>query len=167
MKVNMDSPPVFSTALKSESVSLYADAEHLRTDILSSVGVFLGLLLIKLTGIHLLDPIVAIIVALVIFRAGFSISKSTMNNLLDCSLPESDLKAIDDILDTFKAQGIVGYKDLRARRLGPQKSITLTLIFPKDMTIFNCHTICDSVERELKNRLGDVTSSIHLEPDKF
>lgn len=42
-----------------------------------------------------------------------------MNNLLDCSLPESDLKAIDDILD--KAQGIVGYKDLRARRLGPQK----------------------------------------------
>ena len=158
---------LFKVAKKSESVSLYADAEHLRTDILSSVGVFLGLLLIKLTEIHLLDPIVAIIVALVIFRAGFSISKSTMNNLLDCSLPESDLKAIDDILDTFKAQGIVGYKDLRARRLGPQKSITLTLIFPKDMTIFNCHTICDSVERELKNRFGDVTSSIHLEPDKF
>lgn len=99
---------------------MYADAEHLRTDILSSVGVFLGLLLIKLTEIHLLDPIVAIIVALVILEQVFNF-KSTMNNLLDCSLPESDLKAIDDILDTFKAQGIVGYKDLRARRLGPQK----------------------------------------------
>lgn len=157
---------LFKVAKTSDSISLYADAEHLRTDILSSLGVFLGLLLIKVTGIHLLDPIIAIIVACIIFRAGFSISKSTMNNLLDCSLPESDLKTIDDILEASKAQGIVGYKDLRARRLGPQKSITLTLIFPKDMTIYNCHTICDSVEKELKKKLGDVVSSIHLEPSK-
>lgn len=157
---------LFKVAKTSDSISLYADAEHLRTDILSSLGVFLGLLLIKVTGIHLLDPIIAIIVACIIFRAGFSISKSTMNNLLDCSLPESDLKTIDDILKASKAQGIVGYKDLRARRLGPQKSITLTLIFPKDMTIYNCHTICDSVEKELKKKLGDVVSSIHLEPSK-
>ena len=157
---------LFRVAKTSDSISLYADAEHLRTDILSSLGVFLGLLLIKVTGIHLLDPIIAIIVACIIFRAGFSISKSTMNNLLDCSLPESDLKTIDDILESSKAQGIVGYKDLRARRLGPQKSITLTLIFPKDMTIYNCHTICDSVEKELKKKLGDVVSSIHLEPSK-
>lgn len=157
---------LFKVAKTSDSISLYADAEHLRTDILSSLGVFLGLLLIKVTGIHLLDPIIAIIVACIIFRAGFSISKSTMNNLLDCSLPESDLKTIDDILESSKAQGIVGYKDLRARRLGPQKSITLTLIFPKDMTIYNCHTICDSVEKELKKKLGDVVSSIHLEPSK-
>lgn len=157
---------LFRVAKTSDSISLYADAEHLRTDILSSLGVFLGLLLIKITGIHLLDPIIAIIVACIIFRAGFSISKSTMNNLLDCSLPESDLKTIDDILESSKTKGIVGYKDLRARRLGPQKSITLTLIFPKDMTIYNCHTICDSVEKELKKRLGDVVSSIHLEPSK-
>ena len=157
---------LFKVAKTSDSISLYADAEHLRTDIWSSLGVFLGLLLIKVTGIHLLDPIIAIIVACIIFRAGFSISKSTMNNLLDCSLPESDLKTIDDILESSKAQGIVGYKDLRARRLGPQKSITLTLIFPKDMTIYNCHTICDSVEKELKKKLGDVVSSIHLEPSK-
>ena len=157
---------LFKVAKTSDSISLYADAEHLRTDILSSLGVFLGLLLIKVTGIHLLDPIIAIIVACIIFRAGFSISKSTMNNLLDCSLPESDLKTIDDILESSKTQGIVGYKDLRARRLGPQKSITLTLIFPKDMTIYNCHTICDSVEKELKKKLGDVVSSIHLEPSK-
>ena len=90
---------LFKVAKTSDSISLYADAEHLRTDILSSLGVFLGLLLIKVTGIHLLDPIIAIIVACIIFRAGFSISKSTMNNLLDCSLPESDLKTIDDILE--------------------------------------------------------------------
>lgn len=156
---------LFKVAKDSESVSLYADAEHLRTDILSSLGVFIGLLLIKLTGIHLLDPIIAIIVAIIIFRAGLSISISTMNNLLDCSLPECDLHAICKILETFKSKGITGYKDLRARRLGPQKSIEVTLLFPKDMTICNCHTICDSIEKELKTELGDITSSIHLEPD--
>ena len=156
---------LFKVAKDSDSVSLYADAEHLRTDILSSLGVFIGLLLIKLTGIHLLDPIIAIIVAIIIFRAGLSISISTMNNLLDCSLPECDLHAICKILETFKSKGITGYKDLRARRLGPQKSIEVTLLFPKDMTICNCHTICDSIEKELKTELGDITSSIHLEPD--
>ena len=109
---------LFKVAKDSESVSLYADAEPLRTDILSSLGVFIGLLLIKLTGIHLLDPIIAIIVAIIIFRAGLSISISTMNNLLDCSLPECDLHAICKILETFKSKGITGYKDLRARRLG-------------------------------------------------
>ena len=86
-----------------------------------------------------------------------------MNNLLDCSLPECDLNAICKILE--KSKGITGYKDLRARRLGPQKSIEVTLLFPKDMTICNCHTICDSIEKELKTELGDITSSIHLEPD--
>lgn len=156
---------LFRVAKRSDSVSLFADAEHLRTDVLSSLGVFVGLLVIKLTGIYILDPIIAIIVAVIIFEAGFSISKRTMDNLLDCSLPEEDINNICNILDGCKANGIIGFKDLKARRLGPQKSIEVTLIFPKDMTILNCHNICDQIEHKLSKNLGDVTSSIHLEPE--
>lgn len=156
---------LFRVAKKADSVSLFADAEHLRTDVLSSLGVFVGLLIIKLTGISILDPIIAIIVALIIFKAGFSISKRTMDNLLDCSLPEEDINNICEILNDCKTHGILGFKDLKARRLGPQKSIEVTLIFPKDMTIYCCHTICDTIEHKLIQDLGDVSSSIHLEPE--
>lgn len=156
---------LFRVAKKADSVSLFADAEHLRTDVLSSLGVFAGLLIIKLTGISILDPIIAIIVALIIFKAGFSISKRTMDNLLDCSLPEEEMNNICEILNNCKSNGIIGFKDLKARRLGPQKSIEVTLIFPKDMTIYCCHAICDAIEHKLIQNLGDVTSSIHLEPE--
>lgn len=155
---------LFNVAKKTDSVSLFADAEHLRTDVLSSLGVFVGLLVIQFTGIKILDPIIAIIVALIIFEAGFSISKRTMDNLLDCSLPEEDMMNIQSILEECKTHGIVGFKDLKARRLGPQKSIEVTLIFPKDMTILSCHNICDEIEHKLAKNLGDITSSIHLEP---
>ncbi len=156
---------LFRVAKKADSVSLFADAEHLRTDVLSSLGVFAGLLIIKLTGISILDPIIAIIVALIIFKAGFSISKRTMDNLLDCSLPEEEMNNICEILNNCKSNGIIGFKDLKARRLGPQKSIEVTLIFPKDMTIYCCHAICDAIEHKLIQNLGDVSSSIHLEPE--
>lgn len=155
---------LFKIAKKTESVSLYADAQHLKTDIISSLGVFLGLLLIKLTGIHLLDPIIAIIVACVIFHTGFIISHRTMNNLLDCSLPEKDLNVIRSVFNSFNHKGVLGYKDLKARRLGPQKSIEVTLLFPKDKTILECHNICDMVEQRLKDHFGEISSSIHLEP---
>lgn len=156
---------LFRVSKKTDSVSLYADAEHLRTDVVSSLGVFVGLLLIKLTGIYILDPIIAIVVAVIIFKTGFSISKDTMDNLLDCSLPDEDMKNICNILNSFKSNGIIDFKNLKARRLGPQKSIEVTLIFPKDMSILNCHNICDMVENELEQQLLNVSSSIHLEPE--
>lgn len=156
---------LFKVAKDSDSVSLYADAEHLRTDVLSALGVFVGLLIIKFTGIYILDPVIAIIVALIIFKAGFSISKRTMDNLLDCSLPEEEMDEIRLFLDTFKPDGIVDYTNLKARRLGPHRNIEVTLLFPKDMTIYDCHTICDSIEHKLSQRFGDISASIHLEPE--
>lgn len=156
---------LFKVAKKSRSISLFADAEHLRTDVLSAFGVFFGLLLIKFTGLQILDSIIAIIVAGIIFKAGFSIAKKTMDNLLDCSLPEDELESIRKIIESFESKGIVGYTSLKARCLGPQKSIEVTLIFPKNMSILDCHNICDLVELELNRRIGNISASIHLEPE--
>src|SRR5574344_328718 len=128
---------LFHIAKKTESVSLLADAEHLRTDVLSAFGVFSGLILIKITGYALLDPIIAIIVALIILKAGFSISKATLNNLLDGSLPNEDIEKIDNILNTY--EGIKGYKNVKGRRTGPGRDIDITIIFDGKMTIKQCH----------------------------
>lgn len=156
---------LFKVAKQTDSVSLFADAEHLRTDVISAFGVFAGLLLIKFTGIYILDPLIAIVVAVIIFKAGFSISKATMDNLLDCSLPEADMAEICHFFDGFKNNGIVDYKNLKARRLGPHKNVEVTFLFPKDMTIYDCHAVCDQVEHKLAEQFGDISASIHLEPE--
>lgn len=156
---------LFKVAKKSNSISLFADGEHLRTDIYSSLGVMAGLILIKITGIHILDPIIAILVALFIFKAGFSIAKETLNNLLDGSLPCEDLKLIEDIINSYDNKHVKGYKNLKARRSGPSKDIEITILFPNDMTIDECHNICDEIEELIEQKLGHVTIMIHAEPE--
>lgn len=156
---------LFHVAKKTNSISLYADGEHLRTDIWSSLGVLIGLILIKITGVIILDPLIAIIVALFIFKTGFSISKTTLNNLLDCSLPPEDLKIIEDVINSFKSDGICGCEALKARNVGPEKQIEVTLLFPKNMTIEECHNICDKIEDKIKDTLGVCVISIHAEPE--
>ena len=161
----MVSSYLFYVAKKADSVSLYADAEHLRTDIFSSLGVLIGLILIKITGIVILDPIIAIIVAIIIIKAGYSISKETLNNLLDGSLPEEDMKKIESILD--KNISIKGYKDLKTRKVGQCKDIEITIFFEPNLTIAQCHKICDEIEAEFAKRFSNMTIIIHPEPENI
>lgn len=156
---------LFYVAKKADSVSLYADAEHLRTDIFSSLGVLIGLILIKITGIVILDPIIAIIVAIIIIKAGYSISKETLNNLLDGSLPEEDMKKIESILDNNIS--IKGYKDLKTRKVGQCKDIEITIFFEPNLTIAQCHKICDEIEEEIAKSFTNITIIIHPEPENI
>ena len=156
---------LFYIAKKSDSVSLYADAEHLRTDIFSSLGVLIGLILIKITGIVILDPIIAIIIAIIIIKAGYSISKETLNNLLDGSLPEEDMKKIESILDNNIS--IKGYKDLKTRKVGQCKDIEITIFFEPNLTIAQCHKICDEIEEEIAKSFTNITIIIHPEPENI
>ena len=153
---------LFYVAKKSDSVSLRADAEHLQTDIFSSLGVLAGLVLIKLTGYTILDPIIAIIVAAIILKAGFSISKETLNNLLDGSISTEDIEKIETVLKNNTI--IKGYKNIKGRKSGQYKEIELTILFNPDMKISCCHNICDQIENDIKSALGNVTTTIHAEP---
>lgn len=155
---------LFKVAKKTNSISLFADGEHLRTDIYSSLGVMAGLILIKLTGVYILDPIIAIFVAIFIFKAGFSISKTTLNNLLDGSVPTEDIKIIEDTINAYKNNCPISYKDLKARRCGPSIDMEITILFPSDMTILKCHDICDEIENMVCKKLKNVTIMIHSEP---
>lgn len=153
---------LFYVAKKSDSVSLFADAEHLRTDILSSMGVLFGLILIKCTGYAILDPIIALVVAVIIIRAGYSISKDTLNNLLDGSLPPTEIEKIENILNGNSS--IMGYKNVKARKVGHCKDIEITVFFSPDLKISECHKICDDIENAIEKELDEVTIVIHAEP---
>ena len=153
---------LFYVSKKTDSVALKADAEHLSTDIYSSLGVLIGLILIKQTGIVLLDPLIAIFVALIILKTGMNILKETFNNLVDGRLPIEDIKVIENILT--KCSEIKGYKNLKTRKIGSNRDIDITLLCEGSMTIKNCHDICDCIEEKIKSTFPNTLITIHCEP---
>ena len=154
---------LFYVAGKYDSISLYSDAQHLRTDIYSSLGVLTGLIIIKYTGFIFLDSLVALIVAIMIIKTGFFIAKDTLNNLLDGSLPQKDISKIEEILK--KNDSIKGYKNLKARKAGHCKDIEMTIFFNPDLKILECHKICDEIEDEIAKCYENVNVIIHAEPE--
>lgn len=149
---------------KSGSVSLYADGEHLRTDVYSSLGVLIGLVLIKITGHSVLDPLIAILVAVFILRTGFSITKKTLNCLLDSSLPDSDIEKIKAIINNFSNNVTLKENGIKARQMGPNKDIDIILQLDGNTTICECHKICDKIEEEIQKLFLNSSISIHTEP---
>ncbi len=155
---------LFRTAKKHDSIALFADAEHLRTDVYSSLAVFLGIVAIKITDIHILDPIIAIIVSSLILNAGFSICKKSSNNLLDGTLPEDENIIIRNILNNYTKEKSISYKDLKTRKSGMMRQVELTLIINSNYTIKEGHNFCDEIELMISEKLNYVTFLIHLEP---
>lgn len=153
---------LYYVAKKTDSIALKADAQHLSTDVYSAMGVLIGLVLIKITGITILDPLIAIFVALVILKTGVNITKKTLNTLLDGTLPPEELKQIEEILNNCKE--IKGYKNLKSRKSGSDRDIALTLLCDGNMSLKDCHNICDIIEYKIKSTLPHAQTTIHCEP---
>lgn len=151
------------TAKKTDSVALKADAMHLRTDVYTSAGVFLGLVLMKFTGWAILDPVIAILVALLIIKAAFDLTKEAFMPLVDVSLPEQEYEVIIEVLQSHAAE-FVEYHNVRTRRAGPERHIDLHLVVPKYMPVLQVHELCDRIEEEIEGRLRGSQVLIHAEP---
>ena len=151
-------------AKESGSISLYADGEHLRTDVYSSLGVFIGLILIKYTGHYVLDPIIAILVAMFIYRTGYSITKRAWMHLVDHSLSENEIDGIKSVIAEFADNVKLKENGIKARQVGPTLDIDLILQFPEQTTICECHKICDEIEKKILARYINSSISIHSEP---
>ncbi len=157
---------LFYIAKKTQSLAIFADAEHLRTDVISSAGVCLGLVLIKITNLQILDPVIALVVAVIIFIAGAKICNETKNNLVDKSLNDEDIVKIKNVVNEFLGDDkLILLKNLRTRRSGIKKNIVLTIVANKDMSLLEGHNFCNKIERRLDETLGNTDVTIHLEPD--
>lgn len=153
---------LFVVAKNTDSIALKADAKHLSTDVYSSLGVLLGLILIKITGILILDPLIAIFVSLIILKTGVTITKETLNNLLDGTLPEEDIEKIKRIINS--CENIKGYKNLKSRRSGSSRDIDITILCNGNLPLKDCHAICDLLESNIRKALPNAQITIHCEP---
>ena len=151
-------------AQKTDSIALKTDSEHLRADIYSSLGIIAGLFAVKITGLNILDPIIAIFVAAIILRTGIKLTKQSSNNLLDGSLPKEDKAKIDDVLNHFKAHGVIGTKQIRTSKSGSKRLIQMSIYLPSGMTLIETHNICDEIENQIRKNLKNCDITIHPEP---
>ncbi len=153
---------LFKVAEATCSHALEADALHLRADIWTSLGVLIGLAAIKITGYTWIDPVIAIVVALVVFKAGYSMTKKSLYELTDVSLPPEEEAIIMEILNEHSK--IISFHRLRTRRSGSYRLIDMHIILDKNMHLDKAHAVCDQIEIEIKSRLGLCDVIIHLEP---
>ena len=150
-------------AHSSDSVALEADAWHLTTDVYTSLGVFVGLVVVRLTHWYILDPIIAIGVALLIIRAAWNITLKSVSGLVDTRLP----KAEEDIITASILEHLgelAGFHELRTRKSGSQRYIELHLVLPRSVTLERAHKLCDHLEEDIKNKLSEGLVTIHCEP---
>ena len=154
---------LMNVARQSESIALESDAWHLRTDVYTSLGVFIGLVLIHLTGITLFDPLVALGVALVIMKAAYDLTRRSFSDLIDHSIPAADEHRIQEIICEH-ASSYAGFHDLRTRRSGPDIFIEFHLVMPGSATVLHSHDLSDHLESDLNVEFPRAVITIHTEP---
>jgi cation diffusion facilitator family transporter len=148
------------------SITLRADAQHLLTDVWTSIGVVLGVLTAQLTGWLVLDPLIALLVAANILWTGARLLRDTAQGLLDHALPPEDRKAISKALSRYEKEGI-RFHALRTRASGPRRFISMHVLVPGDWTVQKGHDLSEQIEKDLAEALqGNSTFFIHIEPSE-
>jgi cation diffusion facilitator family transporter len=151
---------LYKVARETHSVALEADALHLKTDVYTSLGVSAGLGLILLTDINWLDPIVAILVALLIIRESYSLLRRAFNPLLDEAWSDIEVDDLERVLNEMN----VNYHELRTRIAGNYRFLDLHIELPKNQSVEDAHKYCDMIESTLIGKFENLNVTIHVEP---
>ncbi|MEP9389587.1 cation diffusion facilitator family transporter [Mesorhizobium sp. KR9-304] len=152
------------TGRAERSPALVADGRHIMTDVVTSVGVVAGLIAAVLTGWSILDPALAVIVALNILWQGWHVIGSSVQGLMDRAVDKDEHFRIRDIISA-NSRGALEVHDLKTRIAGRATFIEFHLIVDGDMSVRESHVICDRIEEALKAEIPSVRITIHVEPD--
>ncbi|MGD9739603.1 MAG: cation diffusion facilitator family transporter [Bauldia sp.] len=147
------------------SPALEADGRHLFTDVITSVGVIVGVLLAIWTATPILDPIVAALVALNILWTGWGLVRRSVGGLMDEAVAPAVAERIRTLIAT-NADGAIEAHDLKTRRAGRLTFVEFHLVVAGSMPVTKAHDICDRIERALKDEIGNIRISIHVEPEE-
>jgi cation diffusion facilitator family transporter len=146
------------------SPALLADARHLLADVVTSVGVLVGVAMVAATGILWLDPLLAGLTALNILWSGTRLVRESVGGLMDEAVPAERLARIRDLVAQH-ADGAIEAHDLRTRHSGRYTFVEFHLVVPGALSVAEAHEICDRIETALKDELGTAVITIHVEPD--
>ena len=146
-----------------DSIALEASARNIAADVYSAAGVLAGLVLIRFTGLNILDPIIALLVALLILKVAYDVLRKSFGGLIDVRLPKREE---GEIMSCIMQHGgeLVGFHKIRTRKAGSQRHIDLHLVMPRNASLEEAHRICDHLEQDIETRLTYTSVTIHVEP---
>lgn len=153
--------------VKYHSPSVIANAWHHRSDALSSIGTALGIGGAILLGEswRVLDPLAAVVVSLFILKVAVQLLTPSLNELLECSLPEEVEQQIIERVQ--EVNGVSQPHKLRTRQIGNRYAIDLHVRMDGRLSLFEAHDKATQVERKLRESFGNGTFiNIHIEPVK-
>ncbi len=146
------------------SAALIADGQHVLSDVVTSVGVLIGVALVFATGVRVLDPALAAATAVYILVAGLRVIAGSVGGLMDAAPPEDVVARMRRVVGE-SAEGAIEAHDLRMRAAGRLTFLEFHLVVPGAMTVAAAHDICDRIESALKSEMADLVITIHVEPE--
>lgn len=153
---------LFKVARQEDSLALETDAQHLATDIYTSLGVTIGLVLVWITGWTIIDPIIAIAVALFILRIGWRLTVTAGVHLMDSSLPAMEIVTIEEIVRSDES--VISFHDLRTRKSGNLRHIDMHIVIDADTRLVEAHQIADELEQKIVKALWPAQVVVHVDP---
>ena len=160
---------IYKTGKKEASPILISHATHLFTDVLTTLGVLLGILLAAVFNFWYIDPILALIISINILYMGYKLLKESINSLLDVSICPKKRENIQQIIDsTIQGSSLskASIHNFKSRRSGRRDFIEFHLTVPKDTTVDEAHNLCDEIEKNIKQDYPEISITIHIEPEK-
>lgn len=155
---------LISHGRKHRSPALAADGKHLLSDVVTSVGVVIGIALAIYTGWAVLDPALAALVAVNILWSGWKVIRESFGGLMDEAVPDQQLERIREVI-SLHADGAIEAHDVRTRHAGRVTFIEFHLVVPARMSVSEAHDICDHIEQALKTAVEGSLITIHVEPE--
>ncbi len=153
---------LFKVARKEDSLALEADAQHLATDVYTSLGVAAGLVVVWITDWHFVDPLAAIAVALLIGHIGWKLTVNASKHLMDHGLPLDEVRQIEQIVNAESR--VQSWHDLRTRKSGSQRHVDLHIVLKSTSTLMEAHEVADELEKRINARLPQAHVVIHTDP---
>jgi cation diffusion facilitator family transporter len=154
---------LLAAARAHRSIALEADARHLLTDVWTSAGVIAGVAAVAATGWLWLDPVLALAVAANIVWSGFRLVRRSALGLMDRALPEADRRAIDAVLEDYRAQGLE-FHALRTREAAGRSFVSVHVLVPGEWTVQRGHDAVEAIEDRIRAAVPRTTVFTHLEP---
>ena len=149
----------------SGSVAIAADGRHLLTNVVQAGGIIVALALVAITGNHIFDPIVALLLAAYLFSVAAGIFRSALSELIDTSLPDETLAALAACL-AHESHGMRGYHALRTRKSGREVYIDLHALIDPAISVSEAHLLVEGLEHDLDSLVPGATVTVHLDPDE-
>jgi cation diffusion facilitator family transporter len=149
---------------KYRSITLEADGQHLMTDVWTSVGVIAGVALVFATGWLVLDPLLALAVAVHIVWTGVGLVRRSASGLLDAAIAQHDREAIQQIFDEFSRRDRVTFHAFRTRRAAKRRFVSFHLLVPDRWTVSRAHRLSEEIEARIRAAVPHASVFTHIEP---